>query len=156
MTKIYHADSLEAKMLPLLQQDASVSVADLAKATNSSSATCWRRLKDLEDDGIIGPPVRIVNPAKIGRGMDAFCQVRMKSQDAKSREELKRALDLEPTIVEVYSISGEWDYLLHLVVRDIADLEAILMSRVLELSCVATTATIFALRRVKHTTCIPI
>jgi DNA-binding Lrp family transcriptional regulator len=153
--EIYQLDAVEEKLLPILQTDASLSISDLAEATNSSAATCWRRLKDLEDNGVIGPPVRIVDPARIGRNIDVFCQVRMKSQDAVSRDTLIRALDLEPTIVEVYSTSGDWDYLLHLVVRDIADLETILMRRVLELECVATTSTLFALRRIKHTTKIP-
>lgn len=156
MKEPYHLDPVEARLLPLLQTDASRSISELAEATNSSPATCWRRLRNMEDNGVIGPPVRIVDPARIGRNMDVFCQIRMKSQDAASRETLISALDLEPTIVEVYSVSGEWDYLLHLVVRDIADLEAILMRRVLELDCVATTSTLFALRRIKHRTQIPV
>ena len=65
-------------------------------------------------------------------------------------------MELEPAIVEVYSISGEWDYLLHLLVKDMADLEDILMKRVLEHESVAGTATIFALRRVKHVTQVPV
>ncbi len=155
MTKPYQLDPVETKILPMVQTDASLSISDLADAINSSPATCWRRIKDMEEAGVIGPPVRIVNPAKIGRNMDVFCQIRMKSQAASAREELHRALALEPTIVEVYSTSGDWDYLLHLVVRDIADLEAILMQRVLVLDCVANTSTLFALRRIKHTTVIP-
>lgn len=146
---------LDERILSLLQQDASKSVAEIARLANTSSATCWRRIRNLEDRGILGKTVRLVDPAAIGRTMDAFCQVRMKSQDAASRAEFQRAMDLEPTIVEVYSISGEWDYLLHLLVRDMADLEAILMRRVLENESVAGTATIFALRRVKHRTEVP-
>lgn len=155
MKQSYHLDPVETKMLPLLQADASLSISDLAAATNSSPATCWRRLKALEDNGVIGPPVRIVDPARIGRAMDVFCQVRMKSQDAAARAAIIRAVEQEPTIVEVYSVSGDWDYMLHLVVRDIEDLETILMRRILELDCVANTSTLFALRRIKHTTMIP-
>ncbi|TNF18995.1 MAG: Lrp/AsnC family transcriptional regulator [Rhodobacteraceae bacterium] len=149
-------DPTEARLLSLLQKDASLSVADLAKAAHTSAATCWRRIQSLEERGVIGPPVRLVDPEKIGRGMDAFCQVRMKTQDAAARGELQRAVEAEPAIIEVYSISGEWDYMLHLVVRDIADLESVLMRRLLELDCVAGTSTIFALRRIKHTTQMPI
>lgn len=145
----------DSRLLALLQQDASLSAASLAKATNSSAATCWRRIRALEERGIIGPPVRLVDPAKVGRSVDAFCQIRMKSQDAASRQALQSALDDEPAVLEVYSTSGEWDYLLHLVVRDMDDLETILMRRILELDCVAGTATTFALRRIKHTTQIP-
>lgn len=149
-------DALEAKIISAVQEDASISVAELAALTNSSNATCWRRLRALEDAGVISAPVRLVNPAKVGRGMDAFCQVRMKTQDANSRAQFQRAMEATPSIIEVYSISGDWDYLIHLVVRDIADLEEILMERVHELDCVPTASTLFALRRVKHTTQIPI
>ena len=80
----------------------------------------------------------------------------MKSQDKDARAAFKRAVDAEPSILEVYSVSGEWDYMLHMVVRDIADFEDILMRRLLELDCVAGTSTIFALRRIKHTRQVPV
>ncbi|MBY6163904.1 Lrp/AsnC family transcriptional regulator [Mameliella alba] len=147
---------LDRRILDVLQKDASGSMQDLAQRVNSSPATCWRRLRMLEDRGVIGPPVRRVDPAAVGRGMDAFVQVRMKSQDARTRAEFQRAMEIEPAITEVYTISGEWDYLLHIVVRDIADLEDILMRHVLEHSGVAGTATMFVLRRIKQGTEIPL
>lgn len=157
MVKIMDSISaVESRLISILQKDASLSVADLAEATNSSPATCWRRIRSLEERGVIGPPVRLVDPARVGRGMDAFCQVRMKTQDAEARAKFQHAVDSEPTIVEVYSVSGDWDYMLHLVVRDMADLESILMSRILELDCVAGTSTMFAMRRIKHTSRIPV
>lgn len=147
---------LDARILNLLQRDASRSVAEIAESVGSSSATCWRRIKALEDQGILGKTVRLVDPAKVGHTIDAFCQVRVKSQDAKTRMEFQRSMEVEPTITEIYSTSGEWDYLLHLLVRDIAHLEAVLMQRVLNQECVAGTSTTFALRRIKNTTEIPI
>lgn len=154
--KMKKIDQLESRLLSILQNDASLSIVDLAKAANSSTATCWRRLRSLEERGVIGPPIRLVDPVKVGCGMDAFCQVRMKSQRAEARESFRRAVEVEPKIVEVYSISGEWDYLLHVVVEDMSDLENVLMRRILELECVAGTSTIFVLRRIKHTTEIPV
>ncbi len=148
--------ALDRRILTVLQKDASGSMQDLARAVNSSPATCWRRLKALEERGVVGPPVRHVNAAAIGRGMDAFVQVRMKSQDSDARARFQRAMEAEAAITEIYSISGEWDYLLHIVVRDIADLEEILMRRVLEQGNVAGTATLFVLRRIKQGTAIPL
>ncbi len=156
MANLDQVSEVEAKLLSILQRDASASVADLAAATNTSSATVWRRIRALEERGVIGPPVRLVDPAKVGRGMDVYCQVRMKSQDKDARAAFKREVDAEPSILEVYSVSGEWDYMLHMVVRDIEDFEAILMRRLLELDCVAGTSTIFALRRIKHTREVPL
>lgn len=151
-----HISETEAKLLSILQTDASASVADLAEATNASPATVWRRIRALEDRGVIGPPVRMIDPAKVGRGMDVYCQVRMKSQDAAARAAFQQAVDSEPAITEAYSVTGDWDYMLHMVVRDIADFEDILMRRLLELDCVAGTSTVFALRRIKHTSRIPV
>ncbi|MBN8291193.1 Lrp/AsnC family transcriptional regulator [Rhodobacter sp. NTK016B] len=156
MKSDFKIDRLEAEIASLLQKDASIGVAELAKRTNSSTATCWRRIRAMEEAGVLSPPVRLVDPAKVNRPMDAFCQVRMKSQDAKARAAFQRSMEAEPAIVEVYSISGDWDYLLHMVVRDIADLEEVLMERVHELDCVASASTLFVLRRVKHTTIIPV
>lgn len=147
---------LDRRILSVLQRDASGSLADLAAAVASSPATCWRRLKALEERGVIGPPVRLVDPAAVGRSVDAFVQIRMKSQDSASRASFQRAMEIEPTIVSIYSVSGDWDYLLHLLVRDIADLESILMSRVLEHGAVAATSTLFVLRRIKRTAEVPL
>lgn len=156
MNESHQFSDLDKRILELLQRDASTSMADLARLANTSPATCWRRIKALEEAGVLGKQVRLVEPAAVGRKMDVFCQVRMKAQDAASRAEFKRAMELEPTIVEVYSISGEWDYLLHLLVRDMADFEQILMRRVLEHDSVSGTNTIFALSRVKHVTQVPV
>ncbi|MGH1412371.1 MAG: Lrp/AsnC family transcriptional regulator [Pelagimonas sp.] len=156
MNETPHLSDLDKRLLDLLQRDASMSMADLAQQANTSSATCWRRIKALEESGVLGPHIRLVDPACVGRKMDVFCQVRIKAQDAASRAEFKRAMELEPTIVEVYSISGEWDYLLHLLVRDMGDFEQILMRRVLEHDSVSATNSIFALSRVKHATQVPV
>lgn len=147
---------LDARILTLLQRDASRSVAEIADLAGTSSATCWRRIRHLEDQGVLGRQVRLVDPASLGRTLDAFCQVRLKAQDADTRRAFTQLVDREPTIVAAYSISGEWDYMLHLLVRDIADLEDILMRRVLEHEGVAATATTFALRRIKHVTEVPV
>lgn len=156
MTKEASLTQTDERILSELQRDASRSMSEIAQAVGTSQATCWRRVRDLEARGVLGPLVRLVDPAMVGRSLDSFCQVRMKSQDAKSREDFQRSMSLEPAIVEIYSISGEWDYMVHLLVRDMADLESILMKRVLEHPAVAGTSTIFAMRRIKHTTEVPV
>ena len=156
MSETNQISDLDRRMLAILQRDASGSVADLAKATNSSSATCWRRLRALEDAGVIGPPVRLVNPEAVGRGMDVFCQIRLNAQTTAARDSFQRAMERIPAVVEIYSISGDWDYLLHLLVRDMADLEGTLMQQILEQANVAGSSTIFALRRLKRTSEVPL
>jgi len=147
---------LDKRIVSQLQQDASLSAVELAKRVSTSSATCWRRVRALEELGVLGRQVRIVDPKSVDRSIDAFCHVKLKGQSNETRSAFQRAVEQEPAIVEVYSLSGEWDYLMHILVRDISDLEQTLMRRVLELDCVAATSTNFALRRIKHTTAVPV
>lgn len=151
-----HLTDLDRRILSALQREGSLSNAALAERVDASASSCWRRVRALEEAGVLGPNVRLVAPAAIGRVLDAFCHVRMQSQDSEARAGFQRALEDEPTIMEVYSISGEWDYLLHMIVRDMQDYESILMGRVLDHPSVAATSTVFALRRVKHTTALPV
>ncbi|MBK4216460.1 Lrp/AsnC family transcriptional regulator [Paracoccus caeni] len=153
---MFRLDDLDERIVSALQRDGSLSSAALAEVVNASPASCWRRVKALEEAGILGPTVRIVKPESLGRGLDVFCQIRMKSQDAAARMDFQRVLEAEPTILEVYSISGEWDYLLHLAVRGMADYEEILMHRILAHHSVAQASSVFALRRVKHTNVVPV
>ncbi|MFC3168808.1 Lrp/AsnC family transcriptional regulator [Paracoccus fontiphilus] len=148
-------DALDERILAALQRDGSLSSAALADQVSASPASCWRRVKALEAAGILGPAVRLVSPEAVGRDLDVFCQIRMRSQDAAARQDFQRAMSVEPTVLEVYSISGDWDYLLHLVVRGMKDYEDILMHRILAHRSVATASSVFALRRVKHTTAVP-
>ena len=152
---MFQLDAIDDQILSALQRDGSLSSASLAEVVNASPASCWRRVKVLEDAGILGPVVRLVNPEAIGRDLDVFCQIRMRAQDSASRQDFQRAMSLEPTILEVYSVTGDWDYLLHLIVRDMKDYEAILMNHILAHKSVATASSVFALRRVKHTTVVP-
>ena len=98
MKETFHLSDLDKRIISEIQQDATLSAAELARRTASSSATCWRRIKAMEEAGVLGPTVRLVNPTAVGRGMDAFCNVRMKSQDATSRRAFLRAMEQEQAI----------------------------------------------------------
>ncbi|MDP9162746.1 MAG: Lrp/AsnC family transcriptional regulator, partial [Pseudomonadota bacterium] len=78
-------DPLDRRILRILQQRADISQADLAAEVGASPASCWRRIKALEAAGVLGPAVRLVDPVKIGRGLDALCQVRMKNHSPDAR-----------------------------------------------------------------------
>lgn len=156
MNDTFQLDDLDRRILTILQKDGSLGTNALAERVNASASSCWRRIRALEEAGVLGPNVRLVNPAAIGRALDVFCHVRMKSQGAGARAGFQQALEAEPTILEAYTISGEWDYLLHLIVHDMQDYERILMGHVLDHDSVAATSSIFVLRRVKHTTALPV
>lgn len=149
-------DSLDRRILRVLQRDAAISHADLAAEVAASPASCWRRIKALEAAGVLGPAVRLLDPVKIGRGLDAICQVRMKSHSAEMRAGFEAFVQDHPEVMDCYSMSGEWDYLLRVAVADVRDYERFLMQELLNHPAVASSSSHFALSRVKYSTAMPV
>lgn len=149
-------DDRDRRILRVLQQDADLSTQELADRVGLSSASCWRRIRAMQETGIIGPSVRLVDPARVGLGLDVFCYIRMKGQNRDMRAPFERFIEMQEDVVGCYSVSGEWDYLLHIVTQDVAVYERVLMQRILEHEGIASSSSIFVLRRIKHTTAIPV
>lgn len=156
MKQDYQIDQVDRRILRLLQADASLSHAALAENVGASPASCWRRLKAMSDAGIVRQAVRLVDPVLLGKGVNVICEVRMKSHDRAAREGFERFAQDRPDILECYSMSGEWDYLLRVVASDVADYERFLMNVLLAHPAVATTTSQFALAQVKYSTAIPV
>lgn len=131
-------------------------MADLADEIGSSPTTCWRRVRAMEEEGILGATVRQVDHRKVNCGLDVFCQVRMRAHDRASRETFQHMLEAVPHIIAAYATSGDCDYLLHCLVGSIDEYQKILTDSILACSAVASSATLFALSRVKHTNIVPI
>ena len=151
-----HMDSLDRKLLRALQRRADLSQAALAEEVGSSTASCWRRMKALEEAGILGPAVRLVDPRALGKNLDAICQVRMKAHDRESRAAFETFIEQQEDITECLAMSGEWDYQLRITVKDMAEYEDFLMRKLLSQPAVATSASHFALKRVKYTTALAV
>lgn len=156
MKENHHLDEIDRRLLRELQADAGLSHAALAEKVGASPASCWRRIKALEEVGVLGPLVRLVPPDRVGRGVSVMLQVRMKSHALDQRQAFEAFLRARPEIVECHSMSGEWDYLMRIVVADVADYERFLMRELLNHPNVATSASHFALSQVKYTTAIPV
>jgi Lrp/AsnC family transcriptional regulator len=149
-------DAIDRRILEVLQEDALLSHAELAERVGSSSASCWRRVKALEAAGVLGPAVRLLNPEAVRRGVNVLCNVRMRSHSRDARSAFEEFVDTRPEVMESYSMSGEWDYLLRIVVSDVADYEHFLMRVLLEHPSVGTASSHFALSQTKYTTKLPI
>lgn len=156
MSEIYHIDEIDRRIISALQQDGTISQAALAEHAGASPASCWRRIRALEKAGVLGPTVRLVDPASVGKGVNVLCQVRMQSHARQSYKSFEDFVQEHGEIVECHSMSGEWDYLLRIVVRDVADYERFLMRTLLQHPAVATASSHFALNQVKYTTVIPV
>lgn len=152
----FQLDATDRRIVRALQRDASLSQAALAEAVGASAASVWRRVRNLEREGVLGPTVRLADPARLGRAVNVLCQVRMHRQTVADREEFESFIQAREEIVECYAMSGEWDYLLRIAVRDVADYDRFIRQGVLAHPSVANAASNFALRQVKYTTEIPV
>lgn len=151
-----HFDEIDRRIIRELQRDASLSHAALAERVGASAASVWRRVRQLEKEGVLGASVRLANPRALNRSVNVLCQVRMSRQTVEARAAFEEFIQASPEIVECYAMSGEWDYLLRIAVCDVADYDRFIMRGVLAHSSVANAASNFALRQVKYTTEIPV
>lgn len=149
-------DSIDRRIVALLQEDATLSHAELADRVGASAASCWRRVKALETAGVLTRTVRLVDPAAVGRGVNVLCNVRMRSHAMEARHDFERFVDDHAEIIECFSMSGEWDYLLRIVVADVGDYNHFLMQTLLGHPSVAGASSHFALSMTKYTTAMPV
>ena len=149
-------DPIDRKIITALQQDATLSHAELAEKVGASSASCWRRIKALESAGILTATVRLVDAEKVGCGVNVLCNIRMRSHALEARKAFEQFVDTRPEVVECFSMSGDWDYLLRVVVADVEDYNRFLMMNLLGHSSVAGASSHFALSMTKFTTALPI
>jgi len=149
-------DAIDRRIIRELQRDASLSHAALAEKVGASPASVWRRVRSLEQNGVLGKTVRLADAHALERSVNVLCQVRMTRQTISARAEFEEFIQSREEIVECYAMSGEWDYLLRIAVRDVADYDRFIMRGVLAHPSVANAASNFALRQVKYTTEIPV
>ena len=149
-------DGIDRKIVRELQRDASLSHAALAERVGASPASVWRRIRSLEQAGVLGATVRLASAEALGRAVNVLCQVRMTRQSVEARSDFELFIQSREEIVECYAMSGEWDYLLRIAVKDVADYDRFVMRGVLAHPSVANAASNFALRQVKYTTEIPV
>ena len=148
-------DAIDRQILAVLQRDAETPLADLATAVNLSSTPCWRRIQRLREHGFITRHVALVDPHKINLGVTVFVAVRTNQHSQAWFEGFRDAVRDIPEIVEFYRMSGDVDYLLRVVVPDIAAYDGVYkrLIRQVELTDVSSS---FAMEELKFTTALPL
>ncbi len=148
-------DAIDRKILTCLQRDATLPVAEIAERVGLSTTPCWRRIQRLERDGVIAGRVALLDPDKLNLGVTVFVHIRTAQHNAAWLEKFAAAVAAIPEIVELYRMSGDIDYLMRVVVPDIAGYDAIYQRLIaaVELSDVSST---FAMECIKHTTALPV
>src|SRR5262245_1904983 len=148
-------DEMDIKILKILQQDCTRSVADIGKEVGLSTTPCWRRIQKLEAAGVIQRRVAILNAPRVNAGVTVFVSIKTDEHSLAWLERFHAAVVDFPEVVEFYRMSGEVDYLLRVVVPDIAaydDFYKRLISRI-EISKVSSA---FAMEQIKYTTALPL
>ncbi|MCB2113985.1 MAG: Lrp/AsnC family transcriptional regulator [Parvularculaceae bacterium] len=149
-------DEIDRKILRALQRQCRQSAQELSEATGISAATCWRRLKALEESGVIKDYRAILDREKIGIAVTAFVHVTIERQFAKIVSEIEKKIRARPEVLECYTTTGDADFTLRVVARDIADYDRFLQTFLLELPEVGQVRSSIALREIKETTELPL
>lgn len=156
MTKFAELDALDRRIVTELQRDAALSNADLAERVGSTGPSCWRRVKALEEAGVLRGAVRLADPQLLGQDVTIFCHVRMKEFSGDSIAAFEMFVRDHDQVMECYSMSGEWDYLMRVVASNVADYEHFLMRTLLKHPSVAGASSQFALSVTKYQTALPV
>ena len=149
-------DRTDRAILHELQADGRISNVRLAERVNLSESACLRRVKLLEEAGVIGGYAMLINQAAVGLPGNVFVEIALNRQRREDQDAFEAALALVPEVMECYLMSGEYDYLLRVVVADAADYERIHHEQLTSLPGVARVRSSFALRAVTKRTELPI
>lgn len=149
-------DTSHLELLRLIQDDATLTLEELAAKTSVSHTTLWRRMKALEAEKIIRGRVTILDAEAVGVAVCAFVFVNIVSHDSKQRREFEKLVEKTPEIMQCFSITGPHDYILNIRVSDIKAYERVLMDKLLAHPSVASASSNIALREHKFTTALPI
>jgi Lrp/AsnC family leucine-responsive transcriptional regulator len=157
-------DKIDLKILAILQADGRLSNQEVAERVNLSPSPCLRRIKRLEDSGVIRQYVALLEPTKIGLGLLAYVNVRLeKHSDLPSqgstrspRKDFAAAVEQWPEVVACYAMTGDMDYLLRVHVEDMNHFSRFMMDTLLRHPAVLDVKSSFALQQIKDTTALPV
>lgn len=145
----------DRRLLDALQTDATRSQVELAELAGMSRTSCWRRVRDFEEAGLIERQAAILDANKAGFQIQVLLAVAMTEHTDENRHDFERHVQSLPQVTECFSVSGERDYILQVLVRDMAAYNHFLNGQILKHPAVRSASSTFVLRRVKFTTRLP-
>jgi Lrp/AsnC family transcriptional regulator len=148
--------SSDHALLRALQEDLSVSQIDLAERAGMSRSSVWRRIRELEEAGLIEGKVALLNSRQLGFQIHVLLSVSMNKHSVRTRKDFEQHVQTLPEVTECFSVSGDRDYLLHIVARYMESYNDFLNTQILDHPSVHSASSSFALRRVKYTTALPL
>lgn len=149
-------DSFDRHILALLQQDATLALKDLAEAVNLSTTPCWKRVKRLEQEGYIRARVALLDGERLGLGLSVFVQIKTQRHDSRWLARFAETVTAFEEVVEFYRMSGDWDYMLRVVVADINAYDRFYKKLITSTEGLSDITSSFAMEQIKYSTALPL
>jgi len=149
-------DETDIKILKVLQRDARITNQDLAERVGISPSPCLRRVRKLEQDGVIERYVTLVNAKAVGRAQQAFIEVRLEHQNRALTERFEAEVQKLPEVLECYLVAGEWDYMLRVVVTDLDELRNFHMNKLGKVPGISNVKSNICMKQAKFSTELPL
>jgi Lrp/AsnC family transcriptional regulator len=149
-------DPVDARILDILQQDAGLSVADVAERVGLSASPCWRRIKRLEDSGLIRKRVTLLNAAMLGLDFEVYAIVKLNLPSRDNLDVFESAVAGWPEVVQCATITGREDYVLRIITSDMHAFDSFLRNKLLTLGIVSDCESHIVTRGVKNVTALPL
>ena len=148
-------DDIDRTLLEILQQDATLSIAQMAERVGLSATPCWKRIQKLEARGVITRRVAIVDPDRVGVGLSVLVGVEAGEHTPEWLERFSAGVAAMPEVMAAYRMAGDIDYILHVAVADMAEYDAF-YKRLIAVAPMKNVTSRFAMERMKHTTAYPL
>ena len=149
-------DPVDARILDILQQDAGLSVAEVAERVGLSASPCWRRIKRLEDSGLILKRVTLLNAALLGLDFEVYAIVKLSLPSTDNLDAFETAVAAWPEVVQCATITGREDYVLRIITSDMHAFDKFLREKLLSLGIVSDCESHIVTRGVKNVTALPL
>ncbi|MBL4581434.1 MAG: Lrp/AsnC family transcriptional regulator [Gammaproteobacteria bacterium] len=148
-------DKIDLSILKLLQEDSTLSTADIAEQVGLSTTPCWRRIQRLEESGVIRKKVALLSRAKLNLGVNVFVAVKTNQHNWQWLAKFSEAVSQFPEVVEFYRMAGESDYLLRVVVPDMPAFDTF-YKKLVQTTDLSDVSSSFAMEQIKYTTSLPL
>jgi Lrp/AsnC family transcriptional regulator len=148
-------DEIDRQLLDILQQDATLSIAQMAERVGLSATPCWKRIQKLEAKGVIMRRVALVDPEQVGMGLSVLVSVEAGEHTPEWLEGFSAGVAAMPEIMEVYRMAGDVDYILRVAVADMTEYDSF-YKRLIALAPMKNVTSRFAMERMKYTTAYPL
>lgn len=149
-------DATDKKILQELQHDGRQSIAELAEKVNLSASPCWRRVKQLEESGIVSSYGARLDRRKLGYGVTGFIQIQLEHHSPDSTTAFEREIVAIAQVIACHNLSGKYDYMLEVIARDLEEFSNLLRNQIRSIKGVKEISTSFSLREVKRTDILPV